>query len=97
MKKISYGKQFSADDSIEARVSNAQQIENLKKADELTMPKKKNKFGTNKEEELDDLLSQMNTIEMQRFCIDIGIPPTGTRPFVKRKIKSEFKKFKRNS
>tara|TARA_R110000851_G_scaffold316211_2_gene479172 strand:+ start:352 stop:657 length:306 start_codon:yes stop_codon:yes gene_type:complete len=97
MKKISYGKQFTEDELVGNRVSNEDQLKLLKTVDELMKTPKKNKFGANTEEDLNVSLARMNTIEMQRLCIDVGVSPAGTRPFVKRKLVSEFKKFIRNN
>lgn len=84
-KEIAYGKTFSENGVVENRNASLEKI--------INMPKK-NKFGVNTIEELEDKLAAMNKESIQRFCISIGETPTGSRSFLKRKIVKSFKKFR---
>lgn len=49
-------------------------------------------FGAGTLEELNANMGSMSLHALQTLCIETGCTPTGTKPFLQKKIRSEFKK-----
>ena len=86
MKEIAYGKDFEDE---EKKGTNNKAIASLEK---LIATPKKNKFGARTIEEFEEKLNIMNTDSMQRLCVSVGETPSGSRTFLKKKLRSCFKK-----
>lgn len=57
----------------------------------------KNTYGANTVEELDNKMSEMFLIDLQKLAISSGIPGGGDCSMLKRKIRNEFLKFKKGA
>ena len=54
--------------------------------------KKLKAFGAKDEKEFEGILDRMDQHKLQVMCVSIWCVPTGTKPFLKKKLRSEFKK-----
>lgn len=72
-------------------------INKLKELQELMGVRAKNPFGASTVEELDEKMSDMNLVDLQRMAISAEIPASGHRHTLKEKIRREFERFMRGS
>lgn len=72
-------------------------IEQIKGLQKVIGLEEVNRFGVKTEEELNEKLSEMQLIDLQRLAISVGIPGGGNRMVLKRKIMDAFNKFLRGS
>lgn len=56
------------------------------------MSKKIKAFEASDEKSFEEKMDSMALHQLQRMCVSVGCVPTGTKPFLKRKLRSEFKK-----
>jgi hypothetical protein len=59
--------------------------------------KAKNVFKSLSEEELEEKISEMTLIDLQKLAVSCGVSGGGSRTVLKKKIKNEFLKFNRGS
>ena len=71
----------------EASVSD---LRKLRKIRDILDGEKKNVFGVTTDAELEEKMSDMGLVDLQRFAISIGIPGGGDRHLLKMKIRQEF-------
>lgn len=83
MKEMAYGKDFGGEDKNEKATASLEKL--------IATPKK-NKFGARTLEEFEMNLDIMNTDAMQRLCVKVGETPSGSRMFLKKKLRLAFKK-----
>lgn len=57
----------------------------------------KNVYGAKTTEELDDKMSEMALVDLQKLAVSCGISGGGNRTVLKQKIRNEFMKFLRGS
>ena len=85
-----YGKDFDG-----KKKTPKEQLEYIKKMKKITEGGNplKNPFGETDEEAFASKIDGMNLCDVQSLCIKASVPPSGTRPFLRRKLKTEFSKF----
>lgn len=71
------------------------EVAKIKGIQDLVGIKAKNIYRAETEEELDERMSEMDLIDLQRLAVSCGISGGGTRMVLKAKIRNEFSKFLR--
>ena len=67
-----------------------QEIEKVKKLEEMLNVKSMNPFGTNDPKIFDIKLSEYSVSDMQQLCMRVGIYPTHNRMEMSKKLKQAF-------
>ena len=70
-------------------------ISKIRGIQELAGVKAKNMFAVASEQELEEKLTEMTLVDLQRMAVSCGISGGGTRMVLKSKIRNEFLKFTR--
>lgn len=70
-------------------------ISKIRGIQDLAGVKAKNVFAVASVEELDEKLTEMSLVDLQRMAVSCGISGGGTRMVLKSKIRNEFLKFSR--
>lgn len=72
-------------------------VKKIKGIQELTGIKAKNVFGVQTVAQLDEKMSDMALVDLQKLAVSCGIAGGGSRAVLKSKLRSEFSKFLRGS
>ena len=72
-------------------------VDKIKGLQELIGLKAKNVFGVKTVDDLDEKMSEMALIDLQKLAVSCGISGGGSRAVLKSKIRNEFIKFLKGS